>query len=80
MGEAGRTSYLFAVYSRGACVRQGKGDVTLHVVGTTYKSWAMLGITRILFLQYVHCEGYANFKYAIYTFCAGIQYPTMQCA
>lgn len=41
---------------------QGKGDVTLHVVGTTYKSWAMLGITHILFLQYVHCEGYANLK------------------
>jgi len=42
------------------CLR-GKVDVTLHVVGTTYKSCVMLGIACYnleKFLQYVHCEGY----------------------
>ncbi len=36
-------------------------------------------LTYVLFLQYVHCEQYANLKYAVYRFCAGILYLSMQC-
>ncbi len=60
---------------------QGKGDVN------TACSWHDLQVldyvgnsmlTYVLFLQYMHCEQYAHFKNAVYRFCAGILYLSMQ--
>lgn len=44
MGDAGGTSYLYAQEKHVCEWLQGKGDVTLHVVGTIYKCWTMLEI------------------------------------